>query len=258
MDSRLCMHVWTSASPDCRPGSTDTRDHAHASCLGTGWAPTHMPTLPGADCCEGGYGGHNGRMWSIVLAHGANGAGAVRDERNSLTHVATSMTDGSKSWTRARGNKSNRELELFTAVDLMGCYNKVGRKGEKVMKMTNIEQVLPYYIQAEFFLCPFVAKQALFKSISVRTLCYNKFGTFQVSLAAMYNLIRRHQWECKLEWVRMWNVPQPIRRLNLRLTANQVMVLQDPERRLNSAQRTFLKRSWTFRSRRSLLPFLHP
>ena len=24
----------------------------------------------GADGCQGGYGGHNGRMWSIVLAHG--------------------------------------------------------------------------------------------------------------------------------------------------------------------------------------------
>ena len=70
-----------------------------------------------------------------------------------------------------------------------------------------------------------------------------KFSTFQLSLAAVYNLIGRHEWECKLEWVRMWNVPQPIRRLNLRLTANQVMALQVPERPLNSAQRTFLKRS---------------
>lgn len=32
----------------------------------------------------------------------------------------------------------------------------------------------------------------------------------------------------------MWNVPQPIRRLNLGLTANQVMALQVPKRPLNS------------------------
>lgn len=69
------------------------------------------------------------------------------------------------------------------------------------------------------------------------------FSAFQLSSAVVYNLIGRHQWECKLEWVRLWNVPQPIRRLNLRLTANQVMALEVPERPLNSTQRTFLRRS---------------
>lgn len=82
-----------------------------------------------------------------------------------------------------------------------------------------------------------------FSQIAYKLECWDKFCTFQLSLAAMYNLIGRHQWECKLEWIRMWNVPQPIRRLNLRLTANQVMALQVPERPLNSTQRTFLRRS---------------
>lgn len=38
----------------------------------------------------------------------------------------------------------------------------------------------------------------------------------------------------------MWNVPQPIRHLYFRLTANQVMALQVLERPPNSTQRTFL------------------
>lgn len=86
------------------------------------------------------------------------------------------------------------------------------------------------------FFASFAATQ--FVSQSVKTNLAH-----QLPLAAMYSLIGRHQWECKLEWVRMRNVPQPIRRLNLRLTANQVMALQVPERPLNSTQRTFLRRS---------------
>lgn len=63
---------------------------------------------------------------------------------------------------------------------------------------------------------------------------------FKTSPAVEDNLIGRHQRGCKLEWVRLWNVPQPIRRLNLRLTANQVMVLLVPERPLTLTQWTFL------------------
>lgn len=69
--------------------------------------------------------------------------------------------------------------------------------------------------------------------------CY-KFSTFKTSPAVGDNLIGRHQWGCKLEWVRLRNVPQPIRRLNLRLTANQVMVRLVPERPLTLTQWTFL------------------
>lgn len=47
MDSRLCVHVWTSASLRHWPSGTETRDH-HAPCLGTGWAPAHMPLVVGA------------------------------------------------------------------------------------------------------------------------------------------------------------------------------------------------------------------
>lgn len=43
----------------------------------------------------------------------------------------------------------NRELELFTAVDIMEVIcdiTRSGREGEKAVKMTNIEQVLPKYV----------------------------------------------------------------------------------------------------------------
>lgn len=90
----------------------------------------------------------------------------------------------------------------------------------------------------------FVGEQP--RSASIRASSRSELNTFQLALAAMCNLTGRHQWECKMKWVRMWNVPQPIRRLNLRLTANQVMALQVPERLLNSTQRTFSEEIMNF------------
>lgn len=130
MDSRLCMHVWTSASLHRWPGRTGTRDHA--SRLGTGWAPTHMPTLgAGADGCQGGYSGHNGRMWCIVLAHGAMGRG-LPEANVTVWHMWRGR------WlivVRAEPVETelNRELELFTAVGIMECYrwHNMVRKGRR-------------------------------------------------------------------------------------------------------------------------------
>lgn len=138
MDSRLCMHVWTSASPHRWPGSTDTRDHA--SRLGTGWAPTHMPTSPGAweAQCRGRRLPRRLRwaQWKDVeycFSPWGDGARAARGERHGFTHVTSPMTDGGKSWTRAKGKDPNHELELFTVVDKMRCYQwhnmKWRRKG---------------------------------------------------------------------------------------------------------------------------------
>lgn len=101
MDSRLCMHVWTSASLQ---RWRHTRDHAHASRQGDRMG-THTYAhnarargrggWGGADGCGGG---HNGRMWCIVLGHGATGRGLPR-ANISVWHVMRPMTDGAKSWT---------------------------------------------------------------------------------------------------------------------------------------------------------------
>lgn len=80
--------------PQRRPGRADTRDHAHASHLKEGdRMGTHTDAhitgtqeaqrkargkAGGAYACRGGQGGHNGRMWRIVLTHGATGRGLPR------------------------------------------------------------------------------------------------------------------------------------------------------------------------------------
>lgn len=82
-------------------------------------------TMQGADACQGG---HNGRMWCIVLTHGAMGRG-----------LPTANVLGWYMW-RVRWLMlvkaepvhveidPNCELELFTVVHIVGCYqwhNKV-------------------------------------------------------------------------------------------------------------------------------------
>lgn len=149
MDSRLCMHVWTSASPHRWPGSADTRDHA--SRLGTGWAPAHMPTSPGlgrhdagADGCQGGYGGHNGRMWSIVLAHGAMERG-LPEANVMASHMwrarwLMAVRAEPVQMEKTRNVTLNFSLRLIlwdVISDIRWC------EGERVMKMICIQQVLP-------------------------------------------------------------------------------------------------------------------
>lgn len=116
--ARLQRHVWprTRVTPGDRMG---THTYAHRDA--------------GADSCRCGHGGYNGRMWCIVLDHGATGRGLPRANvmvwhmwwgrwlmvvRAQPVHVEI---------------EPNRELELFTAVHIMACYqwhNKV-RKGRR-------------------------------------------------------------------------------------------------------------------------------
>lgn len=240
MDSRSCVHVWMSASLCCRLCSMCTRNNAQAPCLGTGWAPIHTPPLlgfrrryMGSDGCWGGHGGHNGRMWCIVLVHGAVGWGLPGCECHGLTHATRLMTDGAHGYI-----DPNHETTCYQRHD------KVRNEPRKDGKNnTNIKQGF----------CNLNFCTEVFGSSWSEP--WDQFSTFQLSLSVTNNWMGRHQWGCKFEWVRKWNVSQPIRHHSVRLTANQVKALQLPKRRLNSKQ-IFLKRSWTFHSRRCLLLFV--
>lgn len=90
-------------------------------------------TMRGADGCQGGYGGHNGRMWCIVLAHGAMGRGLPEANVMAWHMWRDRWLIVVRAGPMHEEIDPNRELELFTAVDITGCYlwhNKV-RKGRR-------------------------------------------------------------------------------------------------------------------------------
>lgn len=95
-----------------------------------------------------------------------------------------------------------------------------GRKGSE---NENIEKVLPKYVEprCQFF---FIIFFFFSKTASVHKLAIDvaiNLAHFNCLQQFMYNLIGRHDRECKLKWVRRWNVSQPIRRLNLTMADSQ-------------------------------------
>lgn len=142
-------HAWpcTRITPGDRMGT-----HTHAHIAGA------RETRCRADGCWGGHGGYNRRMWCIVLTHVAMQQGLPE-----VNVMVWHMWWGR--WlTVVRAEPvhveidPNCELELFTVVDIMGCYqwhNKVRKGMGKVMKMINIEQVLPKYFSPRYFFANF-------------------------------------------------------------------------------------------------------
>lgn len=131
--ARQRRHAWPRITPGDRMG---TRTYAHIAGLGRHDA--------GADGCQGGYGGHNGRMWSIVLAHGAMERG-LPEANVMASHMwrarwLMAVRAEPVQMEKTRNVTLNFSLRLIlwdVISDIRWC------EGERVMKMICIQQVLP-------------------------------------------------------------------------------------------------------------------